>query len=154
VTPPRVLVVDASVVSRWFLPGPGTEAAVGLLHQHATLVAPDLLFPELIRLVQREVRHGRLRAAQGRRLLADLARIAVETVPCRGLVEDAWALSAPGRSVADSLYLALAVRLQTYLITADTRVQQGVARTPLLAARVRDVETWAAAPEPSPPPVP
>ena len=133
------LVVDASVVSRWFLPDADGQGARELLAGRCLFVAPDLLFPELIRLVQREVRHGRLRAAQGRRLVADLEHVAVETVSCRALAADAWALSAPGRSVPQSTYLALAARLRTQVCTLDDRLIGSVAGTPVLEALVRDI---------------
>jgi predicted nucleic acid-binding protein len=133
------LVVDASVVARWFLPEPDGQGARALLADRQWFVAPDLLFPELIRLVQRQVRYGRLRAAQGRRLIADLEHVAVETVPCRALATDAWALSAPGRTVQHSTYLALAARLRTQVCTLDDQLIRSVAATPALETLVRDI---------------
>ena len=133
------VVIDASVVSRWFLPAGDAGPALDLLARHRAFVAPDLLFPELIRLIQRHVRHGGLRPAQGRRLVGDLERVAVETVPCRALATDAWALSAPGRSVPESTYLALAARLRVPVHTVDARLLASVAGTPALEALVRDI---------------
>jgi predicted nucleic acid-binding protein len=139
------LVVDATVVGHWFLPGAGADAARALLAGRHLFLAPDLLFPELIRLVQRQVRQGRLRPAQGRRLVADLEHVAVETVPCRALAADAWALSAQGRTVPQSTYLALAARLRTQVYTADDQLIGSVSGTPGLEALVRDIRATPAA---------
>ena len=133
------LVVDASVVARWFLPEPDGQGARALLTRRHLFLAPDLLFPELVRIVQRQVRQGRLRPGQGRRLVADLQHVAVETVPCRELATDAWALSAPGRTVPHSTYLALAARVGTQVYTLDAQLIGSVAGVAGLEALVRDI---------------
>ena len=82
-------------------------------------------------------------AEQGERLAADISTIAVETVPARGLLVDAHTLAvATGLTVYDSMYLALAVRLKTELITADDRLRRSVAAHPMAAAHVRLVQTF------------
>ena len=48
-----------------------------------------------------------------------------------------------GMTVYDAMYLALAVRLDTELITADERLGRLVAAHPLTAAHVRLVQTFA-----------
>lgn len=147
----RIFVVDASVVIRWFFASPDTAAAVRLLGKQWAYVAPDSLVSEVGRAIGRRVRRGSLQPARAERLVADLATIAVDTVPCRTLVTDAWAIAAStGRPVAEACYLALAARLQTQLISADTRLLGGVAATPLLAALVRDVREEAESPPPDP----
>jgi hypothetical protein len=58
-------------------------------------------------------------------LAADLERIAVETIQCRELATDAHALALiTSRSVYDSMYVALAIRLETRLITRLGRVHR------------------------------
>ena len=139
----RIFVVDASVVIRWFFASPDTAAAVALLEKQWAYVAPDSLVSDLGRVIWRRVRRGSLQPATAQRLVTDLATIAVDTVPCRALATDASAIAAlAGRPFGDALYLALAARLQTQLISADTRLLRGVAATPLLASLVRDVREW------------
>jgi len=76
-------------------------------------------------------------------LASDISGIAVETVSTRGLLIDAHALAVTaGLTVYDAMYLALAVRLETELITADDRLGRIVAAHPMTAAHVRLVQTF------------
>lgn len=132
-----VYVVDASVVIKWFVPEVGTEAALRLLDADHQFVAPDLLFAEAANSIWKKVLRGELTAADSRRLVADLERVAVETVPCRELATDAHALALiTSRSVYDAMYLALAIRLETRLMTADNRFVNALAAFPSLARHV------------------
>ena len=84
-------------------------------------------------------------AEEAQRLVADLSRVAVDTIATRGLVADAYALaSATGQSVYDSTYVALAVRLETQLITADDRLEKALAAHPMIAAHVRTIQAFGA----------
>jgi len=91
-----------------------SEAARRLLRLPHDYVAPDLLFAETANVVWKKIRRGELSPAHGQQLVSDISGIAVDSVPSRLLAEDAHALAnATGRTVHDSLYLALAVRLKT-----------------------------------------
>ena len=132
-----VIVVDASVVLKWFLPEIHAEAARRLLHQSHQYVAPDLLLPEVGNAVWKHVRRGGLKRDEGRRLISDLADVAVETIATRDLIGDAWMIAvAADQTVYDSTYLALAVRLETQLITADERLAKSASIHPALAEHV------------------
>src|SRR4029450_4375644 len=118
-----VFVGDASVVVKWFVPEIHSDAARRLLVLPHEYVAPDLLFAETANTIWKKIRREELTAEEGQQLVADIGQIAVETVPCRALAEDAHALAnATGRTVYDSMYVALAVRLNTRSITADERL--------------------------------
>ena len=133
-----VFVIDASVVIKWFVPEIHSDAARRLLSATHEYFSPDLLFPEVGNTIWKKVRRGELTAAQGQQLAADIQSIAVETVPTRGLVIDAHALAiTTGLTVYDSMYLALAVRLNTELITADDRLGRTVTAHPMTAAQIR-----------------
>lgn len=133
----NVLVVDASVVIKWFVPENGTEAALRLLDSGHQFMVPDLLFAEVANSIWKKTLRGELTATDSHRLTADLERIAVETVPCRELATDAHALaSITSRSVYDSMYVALAIRLETRLITADGRLVNALAAFPKVANHV------------------
>ena len=135
-------VVDASVVIKWFIPEIHSDAARRLLAKAHQYLSPDLLFPEVGNAIWKKVRRGELTVEEGQRLAADISRIAVETVSTRGLLIDAQALAmATGLTVYDAMYLALAVRLKTALITADDRLGRAVAGHPMAAAHVRLVQT-------------
>jgi len=138
-----VFVVDASVVIKWFVPEIHGHAARQLLSAPHEYFSPDLLFSEVGNVIWKKVRRGELTAEQGHRLAADISRVAVDTVPTRGLLVDAHALAiATGLTVYDSMYLALAVRLKTEMITADDRLSRAIAAHPLTAVHVRLIQTF------------
>jgi predicted nucleic acid-binding protein len=138
-----VFVVDASVVVKWFVPEIHSEAARRLLAAAHQYLSPDLLFPEVGNAIWKKVRRGELTAEEGQRLAADISTIAVETVSTLGLMIDAHALAiTTGLTVYDAMYLALAVRLKTELITADDKLGRIVAAHPMTAAHVRLVQTF------------
>jgi len=133
-----LVVVDASVVLQWFVPERDAAAATRLLDGDHEFIAPDLLFAEVANALSKKVRRRELTREQAQRLAGDLAGIAVETVPCRALAADALAIAqAAGITVYDALYLVLAVRIDSWLVTADERLHDAVAALPSLGERVR-----------------
>ena len=140
-----VFVVDASIVLKWFLPEVDSPAARRLLDGGHQFVAPDLLFPEVGNAVWKRVRRQELTAEEGRRLIGDIADVAVETIATRELITDACAIAmASGQTVYDSMYLALAVRLDTQLITADRRLRDGVSASSVLAKHILMIDAFPA----------
>jgi predicted nucleic acid-binding protein len=138
-----VFVVDASVVIKWFVPEIHSDAASRLLAAKHQYLSPDLLFPEVGNAIWKKVRRGELTAEEGQQLAIDLAGIAVETVSTRDLIVDAQALAiSTGLTVYDAMYLTLAVRLKTELITADDRLSRTIAAHPMTAAHVRLIQTF------------
>jgi predicted nucleic acid-binding protein len=138
-----VLVADASVVVKWFVPEIHSDAARRLLAAHHQYLAPDLLFAEAANTIWKKARRGELTSTHGRQLVSDIGRVAVEAVPCRTLADDAHTLAtATGRSVYDSMYLALAVRLDTHMVTADDRLVTAMSTFAMLAPHVRHVKSF------------
>jgi predicted nucleic acid-binding protein len=138
-----VFVVDASVVVKWFVPEIHSDAARRLLAARREYVAPDLLFAEAANTIWKKIRRKELSAEDGQRLVADINQISVETVSCRALAQDAHALAnATGRTVYDAMYVALAVRLDTRLITADDRLEAAVRSVAALAGHVQLVQAF------------
>jgi predicted nucleic acid-binding protein len=136
-------VVDASVVIKWFVPEVHGDAARRLLFAPHEYFSPDLLFPEVGNVIWKKVRRGELTARQGERLAADVSTVAVETVPTRGLLADADRLAiTTGLTVHDCMYLALAIRLETEMITADDKLGRTVATHPMTAAHVRLIQMF------------
>jgi predicted nucleic acid-binding protein len=138
-----VFVVDASVVVKWFVPEIHSAKARRLLAAPHEYVAPDLLFAETANTIWKKIRRKELTAEEGQRLVADIDRIAVETVSCRSLAEDARALAnATARTVYDCIYVALAVRLKTHSITADDRLEAALRRFPAVARHIQLLQTF------------
>lgn len=138
-----VFVVDASVVVKWFVPEIHSHEARRLLVLPHEYMAPDLLFAETANTIWKKIRRGELTATEGTELIADIGRIGVDTVSCRALAEDAHALAnATGRTVYDSMYVALAVRLNTRSITADDRLEAALKRIPGVAEHIQLVQTF------------
>ena len=136
-------VVDASVVVKWFVPEIHTDAARRLLTLPHEYFAPDLLFAEAANTIWKKIRRGELTAEQGQQIVDDIGGIAVETVPCRVLAVDAHELAnATSQTVYDSLYLALAIRLKTRMLTADERLAAAVAALPMTAAHIQLVQAF------------
>jgi len=138
-----VFVLDASIVIKWFVPEIHSDAARRLLAYRHDYIAPDLLFAETANAIWKKVRRGEVSPRDGERLVADIGRVAVDTVPCRTLAADAYALaSASGQTAYDAMYLALAVRLDTRMVTADERLTAAVASLPALAAHIQAIQTF------------
>jgi predicted nucleic acid-binding protein len=136
------VVVDASVVIKWFLPEIHSEAAQRLLRQGNQYFAPDLLYAEIGNVVWKKVRRGELTEKHGRDLVENLHRIAIESVPTRTLIADAYSVAlASRRTVYDALYITLAVRLNANLITADERLWNALAGIQELRRHVRLLQT-------------
>jgi predicted nucleic acid-binding protein len=138
-----VFVVDASLVIKWFVPEIHSEAARRWLDASHDYVAPDLLFPEVGNVVWKKVRRNELEETEARKLVMDLGQVAVETVGTRSLVEDALAVAlTTGTTVYDAMYLTLAVRLETQVITGDERFASKIAQHALLANHVRRLQDF------------
>jgi predicted nucleic acid-binding protein len=138
-----VFVLDASVVIKWFVPEVHSDAARRLLVLPHEYVAPELLFAETANTIWKKIRREELTPEDGQQLVADIGRIAVETVSCRALAEDAHALAnLTARTVYDSMYVALAVRLNTRAITADDRLEAALRMIPAIAGHIQHVQTF------------
>ncbi len=76
----RLVVVDASVGVKWFVPEPGREEAMALLSDVASgevgLVAPDLFVYEVVRTVRRKAGD-----ALAREVVAFFSAVGLVTVP-------------------------------------------------------------------------
>jgi len=138
-----VFVVDASLVIKWFVPEIRGEAARRWLAAPHDYMAPDLLFAEAGNVVWKKVRRRELDDHEARQLVQDLAHVAVETVATRTLLRDALALALTADiTVYDALYLTLAVRLETAVITGDDRFVEKVAAHPALRVHIRRLQDF------------
>lgn len=123
------LVVDASVVVKWFFPEVHSDAALRVAESDHAFVAPDLLGAEVANTFWKKSRRGEITDDEGGRLVADFQRLDIAMVPHEALLPMAFDLAAKaGHAVYDCLYLALAHRSDCRLVTADRRFYQAFAQ--------------------------
>jgi predicted nucleic acid-binding protein len=133
------LVVDASVALKWVLAESGQAAADALLDED--LIAPSLWLLEAANALWWRNLRGELSVGEAEERLSELFNAPVTSIP----IEDDLSMAAVlaqrlGHPVYDCLYLALAVREQTQVVTADRRFWTIVQTVPDLAGRVRLLE--------------
>lgn len=131
-------VVDASVAVKWYIPEPLSAKATGLQTCGAALHAPDFLDVELAAIVWKKVRRDGLPQPDADAIMVALPTLPLTRHPTAPLVAPAFALpSQTGRTGYDCLYLALAVRLGGVMVTADERIVNGLAGTPLATCVIK-----------------
>lgn len=118
-----MIVVDANVAVKWFLPEPGAEASLGLIAGE-TLFAPSLIRIEVASGITRCVRLGTATKeeslARCRKWYGYLDEQIVSIIPDTALLDEAILLSiAIKHALKDCLYLAAAKQLGARLVTAD-----------------------------------
>ena len=128
----KVCVVDASVVAAAFFQEVDAKAARALLASEAELHAPDLIYAEFANVVWKRYGRREIDEPEAEDLLADFLRLPLRITPCSELAPIALPLALrTGRTVYDSLYLALAVRLKAVMVSSDRRLVNALARGPL-----------------------
>lgn len=129
-------VIDASVALKWVLDEPGKAAADALLDDE--LLAPSLWLLEAANALWKRTQRGDIGADEGKTLLAELYNAPVTTVPAEADLPSATEIANRlRRPVHDCLYLALAVREQAQLVTADRRFLAAVQGDPALGGLIR-----------------
>ena len=130
-----MLVIDASVAAKWFLPGaaePNRKQALDLLKHYADgdvrFIVPDLFWAEIGNIFWKAARQGRWSRFDGESALAALHERGIPSLSSMSLVRDAYAISsAYDRSVYDGIYVSLAIVSKTNFVTADERLANALA---------------------------
>jgi predicted nucleic acid-binding protein len=129
-----LLVVDASVVIKWFIPEGDLEAARELRASGAGFAAPDLMFVESANILWKLVRRGEIKPRRAIEVIDEIVAAPFVTHANRSLARDAIDLAlTTGLSAYDASYVALAIRLDTLCVTADQRLVRKLAGTPSFA---------------------
>lgn len=127
------LVVDASVAIKWVIPETGHERARDLparsFDGQVTMLAPSHLRWEVANALTPHFRHGLLTSDAVRLIFDRFESLSPRLVDVSLAIEDALDLSVRLRtSFWDSLCLALAIREDCVLVTADERLYRGAGR--------------------------
>ncbi len=133
------VVIDASVALKWVLDEPGKDAADALLEEE--LIAPSLWLLEAANALWRRTQRGEISSEEARERLTELHNAPVTTTA----IEDDLAAAADlanilAHPVYDCLYLAMAIRENTYVVTADLRFHAAVDRSPRFRGAVRRLQ--------------
>jgi predicted nucleic acid-binding protein len=123
-------VLDASVVVKWFIPEVDRPAALELRASGAAFAAPDLLFVESANILWKRVRRGEIEPERAAAIIDEISSAPWFVHANRSLARDAIDLAlASGLSAYDASYVALSIRLDTRLITADRKLVDKVQGT-------------------------
>jgi len=128
-------VIDASVAAKWFLPPSGEPLAVEALRLLAgyaegrfRFAVPDVFWAECGNILWKAVRQGRWSRSVAEKAVRALKDRSFPTTASLDLLEEAFSIAATfDRTVYDSLYVALAVRLKADMVTADERLANALA---------------------------
>lgn len=127
-----ILVVDACVAIKWFLPEPNSIQAIHLISAGHDLLAPDLIIPECGNVLWKRWRRGELEPAVIPMILRDLCRMDLRIVPTSALIEEAAKIAVDcHRSFYVSVYLALAWLSAGRLVTSDEKLRNALQDTSL-----------------------
>ncbi|HEY3950080.1 type II toxin-antitoxin system VapC family toxin [Phenylobacterium sp.] len=114
------IVIDASVALKWVLDEPGKEAADALLDEE--LIAPALWLLEAANALWKRAQRREISAMEATERLLELYNAPVAATAIADDLSAAADLANDlGHPVYDCLYLALAIRENTYVVTADRR---------------------------------
>jgi predicted nucleic acid-binding protein len=121
-----MIIVDASVALKWFLPEAGSREAIALQSGPHSLAAPSLIRMEVAGAICRAARGNapRLSKEEADQLCSRWLNLVdnrlLEIVPGETLLKGACGLAVSlGHPLADCLYLELADRWNIPLVTAD-----------------------------------
>ena len=124
----RAYVIDASTAIKWYIPEPLSKRATYFLdlavEGQVTLMAPDLILPEIGNVLWKKVKRNELSADEARAIVYAIAKEPpMRIVPSSTLLPGAMEIAvAYSRTVYDCLYVALAASESAVLITADERL--------------------------------
>ncbi len=129
------MVVDASVVVKWFIEEPGSDRAADLLDRSGTgrltLHAPDLCLSEVANTIWKLVSRRRvLGSTEGHEVVHALERLPLVNAPTSRIIRRAYAVAIEtGLTVYDALYIALAELRTCEMVTADRRMVRALSGT-------------------------
>jgi len=127
---PRI-VIDASVVAKWVIPGEPWEAEAEILKENIALrkieaYAPQLILYEVASVLLKAISIGALKLSEGTealRTIGDLG-VSVQATQWNDMAEILSIAASTKLTVYDSTYLHLTKRVKAKLITADKELRE------------------------------
>lgn len=129
-----ILVVDSSVAVKWFIPEIYTDRARKIYSRYQNgdigLIAPDFIHAEVGNIVWRKQIFEGMSAADAEAVIANFQAIGIDLASSADLLPSAYSLAITHKvTVYDALYVALSVREQCQMVTADARLFNAVNAT-------------------------
>jgi predicted nucleic acid-binding protein len=129
------VVVDVSVAVKWCLPSlreelvaQAEELLASSRREEVQFLVPDLFWVELANALWKAVRRNEISSNNAASAISFMRDLDIATVPSIDIVPQALDLAiSHGRTVYDSLYVALAMQSKSDLITADERLANALA---------------------------
>ena len=126
-----VVVVDACVANKWFLPEPDAQLAKQFLSPGFRLVGPDFVLVEVANAIWKNRRLKRIGDDAATAALAVIRRYFDQLLPSEELVVEAYDFArAVDHPVYNCLYLAAARRSSAKLVTTDSVLLRKLASRP------------------------
>jgi predicted nucleic acid-binding protein len=128
------LVVDSSVVVKWFVVEPYSTEARRILDDYQngvlTLLAPDLINAEIGNIVWKKHVFQGMAAADAQLVIDTFRALPLTQTPTAALLDSAYRLAVTHRrTVYDMLYVALSVQEACQFVTADEKLVNAIGPT-------------------------
>lgn len=128
------LVVDSSIIIKWFVTEPYSSDAHRVLQEfqagQVDLLAPDLIYAEIGNIIWKKQQFQGLSVSDAQLILTTFLKVPFIITPAVSLLTDAYQIAATHqRTVYDSLYLALSVREGCEFVTADEKLVNSVSNS-------------------------
>lgn len=128
----RSYVIDASVGIKWFVPEVHEQAALDIYRSTYEFIAPDLIYAEIGNILWKKWRRGEISDKVASGILRDFKEIKFLIYQSLDLAEETLNIAKTyNLSFYDSLYVSVAVKTDTALITADQKLFQSLSASPL-----------------------
>ncbi len=128
----RAVVVDASVVIPLYFGEELSEQAAQLFRQDGDLLAPDLIWCETANAIWKRHRRGQISQPDACEVTRKILNLPLSIHESEDLVSDALKVAMQyDRTTYGSLYVALAIRTDSTMVTADKRLVNALADSPL-----------------------
>ncbi|CAM2874170.1 MULTISPECIES: type II toxin-antitoxin system VapC family toxin [Methylobacterium] len=117
-----MIVIDACVAAKWFLPEPQSDLADAILLEDVARIAPEHILVEVGNTLLRNHRSGAITLEHAREAISALGKL-VRLRPILEIADTALSIaSSIGCTHYDALYVAAAERWDSVLVTADARL--------------------------------
>lgn len=114
------LVIDTSVIVKWFVRETGHEEALSLLETRDTLCCPDFALVEAANVLWRKTRGGEVSEGQAQESIRQLPGFFDSVVPAAELLDGGFELAKLlSHSVYDCMFLACALREEGDVLVSD-----------------------------------